>query len=304
MTDSEGACQLITTYATDADTLMALSGIEAGEYDDVSYTAYSENMANLNIQRAFTVHVAADGGTADVDLTEGTVGEVLARAGVSLGEHDYTEPSLYAEVQAEDTITVHRVAYQDTVTYETIPFETVYSYTSEFYKHRSTALVRQTGADGQRSITSRERWVDGVMESSQIVGTEITQQPRSAIVRAYKAGAPASPRTGPDGTTNPPSSYRIVYTGRATGYYSASGGRGASGRGLAYGTVAVNPALIPYGTLLYIVSTDGRFVYGYAVATDTGGALMNGSALVDLYYETYEEAYMNGVMSVNVYVIQ
>ena len=31
---------------------------------------------------------------------------------------------------------------------------------------------------------------------------------------------------------------------------------------------------IPYGTKLYITSTDGKFVYGYAVATDTGLACL------------------------------
>ena len=67
--------------------------------------------------------------------------------------------------------------------------------------------------------------------------------------------------------------------------------------------MAVNPALIPYGTKLYIASTDGRFVYGYAIATDTGTSLLNGSCLVDLYYDTYTEALMNGVQTVNVYVV-
>lgn len=111
-----------------------------------------------------------------------------------------------------------------------------------------------------------------------------------------------SPLTGPEVVNGVPSSYTAVYTGRATGY-SSKGGRGASGLGLYYGTVAVNPNLIPYGTKLYIASTDGRFVYGYAIATDTGTALMNGSCLVDLYYETYSESLANGVQQVNVYVI-
>jgi len=65
-----------------------------------------------------------------------------------------------------------------------------------------------------------------------------------------------------------------VLTGKATGYYSKTG-KGSSGLGLGYGTVAVDPDVIPYGTKLYITSTDGKFVYGYAVATDTGIALAN-----------------------------
>ena len=70
-----------------------------------------------------------------------------------------------------------------------------------------------------------------------------------------------------------------------------------------YGTVAVDPSVIPYGTLLYITSTDGSFVYGYAVATDTGIAVQKGQILVDLFYETYAESVINGAIQVNVYVV-
>lgn len=80
-------------------------------------------------------------------------------------------------------------------------------------------------------------------------------------------------------------------------------GKGSSGRGLGYGTVAVDPSVIPYGTLLYITSTDGSFVYGYAVATDTGIAVQKGQILVDLFYETYAESVINGAIQVNVYVV-
>lgn len=61
--------------------------------------------------------------------------------------------------------------------------------------------------------------------------------------------------------------------------------------------------MIPYGTLLYITSDDGRFVYGYAYAADTGTAMMTGHAFIDLYYETYDESVENAVIPVTVYVI-
>ena len=82
-----------------------------------------------------------------------------------------------------------------------------------------------------------------------------------------------------------PATRRFIPAGLRVNRYTYR--RGASGLGLYCGTVAVNPALIPYGTKLYIASTDGRFVYGYAIATDTGTSLLNGSCLVDLYYDTY-----------------
>ena len=89
------------------------------------------------------------------------------------------------------------------------------------------------------------------------------------------------------------------------GLMSVDKGQMEAGRslGLGYGTVAVDPSVIPYGTLLYITSTDGSFVYGYAVATDTGIAVQKGQILVDLFYETYAESVINGAIQVNVYVV-
>ena len=302
VSDSHGNSRMLLTRAEDPEELMSLSGIVAEKEDSVYYTAYNGNLASLSIQRAVPITIMADGSQQVVKLAGGTVQQALETAGIQLGEHDYTEPSLNAAASEEQPITVHRVEYQDTVTYESIPFETEYVYTSLYYRNRSRTTVMQQGREGTNEITHRQRVVDGEVESSQVVSVVMTEAPVNTVIKAYKAGAPVSDLTGPEVVNGVPSSYTAVYTGRATGY-SASRGRGASGLGLGYGTVAVNPNLIPYGTKLYITSTDGRFVYGYAIATDTGTALMDGTCLVDLFYETYAEARLNGVQQVNVYVV-
>lgn len=304
VTDSDGACRLVTTHQTEPETLLELANMRAESFDRVSYVSYADHLSNLNVQRAFSVTVEADGETYTDHVVEGTVQDVLEHLNISMGEHDYTVPSLHSEVQQGEVIQVNRVTYVDTVTYEDIPYETVYSYTSEFYKKRGKTVVRQEGQVGKKAITNRERWVNGELESSQMIAAEITKQPKNQIIRAYRAGAPVSPRLGPDGTTNPPSSYKTVFNGKATAYHSQSGGRGSSGLGLGYGTVAVDPSKIPYGSLLYIASPDGKFVYGYAIATDTGTALREGKILIDLYYETAQEALLNGAQTVNVYVVK
>ena len=304
VTDSDGSSHLITAREKQPEELLRMANIEAESWDRVTYVRYGENEANLNIQRAFPVQIQADGEIQETMMIEGTVLQALSQTGVVLGEHDFTVPSLHAEVQPNQIIQVNRVEYVDTVEYQDVPYETVYSYTSEFYKRKKKTVVRQKGQVGKIGITHRERWVNGELVSSQEIGQEIIKQPKDEIIRAYKAGAPVSPLTGPDGTTNPPTSYKAVHTGKATGYHSRTGGRGASRLGLHYGTVAVDPNKIPYGSLLYITSTDGRFVYGYAIATDTGTALQEGHVLVDLYYETAEEALINGAQSVNVYVVK
>ena len=71
------------------------------------------------------------------------------------------------------------------------------------------------------------------------------------------------------------------------------------------GYVAVDPKIIPYGTKLWIVAHGNTgFVYGYALAADTGGAMLSGKNFVDLYYDTYYECVLNGLRYVDVYVLE
>ncbi len=103
---------------------------------------------------------------------------------------------------------------------------------------------------------------------------------------------------------NVPSSYsKVITNAKATGYSAKAGAGTASGRPAMVGHVAVNPNVIPYGTKLYITSADGSFVYGYAIAADTGTALMDGRVDVDLFYNTYAESCQNGVKWVNIYIL-
>ena len=302
VTDSNGAKQVILTSATDPAKVMSLSGIQSEEGDQVYYTAFSGNLATLNIERAFSVNIQADGQTYPVKMVYGTVADALQRAGITLEGDDYTEPALDRLVTAGTQIVVHRVDYQDRVETQAIPYDTEYVYTSLYFRNTGRTTTVQHGAEGQQTVTTRDRYVDGELENSIVVDSTTTVQPTNHVIKTYGAGAPVSPLTGPDGTTNAPASYSKVLTGKATGYYSKTG-KGSSGLGLGYGTVAVDPDVIPYGTKLYITSTDGKFVYGYAVATDTGIAVQKGQILVDLFYETYAESVINGAIQVNVYVV-
>ena len=303
VTDSNGARQVLLTDADASPAqVMHLSGIRSEEGDEVYYTAFSGNLASLNIERAFSVSITADGQEYPVKMVFGTVADALKRAGITLEGDDYTEPALDQLVSAGSTITVHRVDYTDRVETQAISYDTEYVYTSLYFRNTGRATTVRHGAEGQQTITTRDRYVDGELENSIVVDSTTTVEPTNHIVKTYGAGAPVSPLTGPDGTTNAPASYSKVLTGKATGYYSKTG-KGSSGLGLGYGTVAVDPDVIPYGTKLYITSTDGKFVYGYAVATDTGIAVQKGQILVDLFYETYAESVINGAIQVNVYVV-
>lgn len=303
VTDSNGQSQLLLTSETEPSQILSRSNLRAEEGDEVYYTAFSGNLASLSITRAFSVSIQVDGEEVPVKMVLGTVADALERAGIVLEGDDYTEPELDHLVTAGSSIVVHRVDYEDRVETQAVPFDTEYVYTSLYFRNKSRETVMQSGANGEQTVTTRDRYVDGELENSIVVDVTTTVEAVDHVIKVYGEGAPVSSLTGPDGTTDAPQEYTRVLTGKATGYYSKTG-KGSSGLGLGYGTVAVNPNIIPYGSLLYIESTDGSFVYGYAIATDTGTALMDGRILVDLFYETYAESAINGAIQANVYVVR
>lgn len=65
------------------------------------------------------------------------------------------------------------------------------------------------------------------------------------------------------------------------------------------GIVAVDPKVIPLGSKLYIVGAKGSYVYGTAVAEDTG-VLGN---TIDLYMDTYNDCIRFGRRPVIVYIL-
>ena len=75
----------------------------------------------------------------------------------------------------------------------------------------------------------------------------------------------------------------------------------ATGTQARVGAIAVDPKVIPYGTKMFILSEDGKYIYGEAVAEDCGG-LIKGNR-IDLYFDTLRECNAFGVRMCQVYFL-
>ena len=305
ISDTHGQSGVVVTCATDVNTIVDQAGLTAPGSEDELQIVESNGRDRIHVLRAFTVPVTADGQTTDLVATDETVGELLDEAGIEVGETDVVEPALDEVLERGDSVTLQRVEYVEYTTEETIPIETEYRESSLYYRNTDTQLVLEEGQEGLDLVTWREIWVDGELTETVEAGRGTVVAMEPAVVKCYGEGAPVSIFTGPEVVDGVPvEGVETIYTSqRSTGYSASKTAKGASGQRLTYGTVAVNPNIIPYGTLLYITSDDGRFVYGYAYAADTGTAMMEGHAFIDLYYETYEESVTSAVIPVTVYVI-
>ena len=304
ISDNEAEDVVMITTFSQQDRLLELADVQLADTDKLLYTSYDGNYRDLTIKHGFVVPITVDGTTVKATITEGNVANCLANAGVVLGEHDYTVPSLHTQIKEGDTIRVYRVQYVDNQYEETIPYETTYKKSSLTFRFPKKQYTLSEGQNGKNLVTYRERYVDGELVLSLVSKVEVVKKPVNKVVLTYGAGVPVSNVSAPAGVTvtnGVPSGYSRVWTTSATGYYSAKG-KGASGLGLYYGTFAVDPNVIPYGTKVYIASPDGKFVYGWAIATDTGIAVTDGRVGVDLFYETYKESSLNWKNEVNVYI--
>ena len=262
----------------------------------------------ISVNRAFDVQITVDGSTSVVRMTGGTVADALEMLGVEYDENDTVSLTGDQEVGDGLSITVERVDYEEYTKTEAIPYQTITKYTNTIKK--GVTKVWQKGKRGEKTYVYRDRYVDGELVETVLVSETVTQKPVDQItLKGTVAGTPMSPAPFdiPLDEAGQPINYKKMYTGLTTAYTNEGGILSewtASGMRAQVGVVAVDPKKIPYGTKLYITSPDGSYVYGYAIAGDTGNRTRKGTLIADLFMNTVAECYQHGKRTMNVYVLE
>lgn len=292
------------------------SGMTLKQSDVLNFskdTLLKEGMS-ISVQIAFPVQITADGKTIEVDVVGGTVEEAVRAAGFTMDEDDESAPAKDQTVAEGMEIRVDRVAYKLRTKTETIVFEKRTERSVSLYTDQRKVV--QKGENGEKEVTYKDRYVNGklvktVVDSEKILKKAVAQKTlvgtlrRVSKIKLKNGLTPISDLKVPSHVkldrNGVPTKYKKIVDGKAAAY---SGGWGtASGRKPMPGHIAVDPRQFPYGTEMWIVSTDGKYVYGYAIAADTGGFVQQKTFTVDLYMNSYEEACRWGARQVRIYVL-
>ncbi len=270
---------LFTTAATVGQTLdeMGIALYVADAITPPLETVPAEGML-VTVERAVPFVVEVDGVEVAARTRAATVGEALAEAGFALVGEDYSLPALDAPLPADGRIRIVRVTDDMTVERVEIPYATVYrpDPTLELDERR----LLQPGVPGVEERRTRTRLEDGVAVSRVEETPRVVQPPTDEII-AYGTKVVVRTLDTPDG----PLDYWRVIRMLATSYTPATSskppdapsyGLAATGVPVEKGIVAVDPAVIPYFTRVYVPG------YGVGLAADTGGAV-NGRR-IDLGY--------------------
>ena len=297
---------------SDSESAVSAAFITVGENDYVVKTGSGNGYSVYKIGRAYQIEMDIRGVQSFAETNDQlTVGDLLAKNGVTLGENDIVTPAADTILPVGGSVTVNLVEFVRRTEREPVSFTYQTIYTSLLAE--GAERHAEDGRYGLADRTYKDTYVNGVLADSRLVREVRISEPENDITLVgypNAAGSFLTINSGiiPDGLTlkdGVPSEYTNLISGaNCTAYTSNYGSAyGSAGIGLFQGCVAVNPAVIPYGSLLYICNPGG-YVYGFAIAGDTGTAMLEGYTDIDCYFETYDESALFGRQYLNVYVIK
>ena len=291
-----------TTFKEEQAELLEEAALTLAADDAIAMTDMKQEI-NIEIFRAFPVSVQANGETVSVNvLKDTTVRETLEKAKVEYDADDKFSSDLDSKVSANMDITVVRCETKVLEETESIPFESETKKTDSLYK--GVTKVEQEGEKGEKTLVYSVSYEDGVEVARTLTDTVVTKEAKNKVtlVGTKKRAITSTSSYGKKMSKEELAGAKCI-TVTATAYSSDcdGGARTCLGKVPSYGTVAVDPSVIPLGTKLYIVSPSGNYVYGYCFAGDTGGAIKGNK--VDLFMDSSKECRNFGRRTMLVYIL-
>jgi len=241
------------------------------------------------VRGAVPVTMDLDGRTLQVRTGSPTVVDLLHERGIVLAGRDKVFPGRAARIVQGMRIRVVRIHERTAVERFPIPYPV--RTTSDPRIPRGIVRVASPGRAGVKERLWTVTYADGRPVARTPAGVRVAREPQPRIISVGTQHLVAS---------------RGAFAGKemlhmvATAYspYCCPGVDHITATGVhaGYGVVAVDPAVIPLGSRLYI---EG---YGYALAGDTGSRIKG--LRIDLGFDTRRQAIQFGRRPVRVYIVQ
>ena len=299
---------ILIPVSVQAKTYIITNGNRTVTYTDNRHAEYPDTAEIPQIREVF---LSLRGMESIVSTDCETVGQLLTQLGLELTDTDTLSPAPETAISDGMTLRVDScVTRQETYT-TALPRNIQYCTDASLPEGTSEVLIE--GQDGELLCTAEITYCNGKEIRRTILQQDLTIAPVAQVI-ARGSGTPVAPKEGndmpiiKDGYIIMPSGdiltyYKTDYV-TATGYTHTDAGCDmitSTGTTVHYGTVAVDPRFIPYGTRMLIVSHDGERYYGIATAEDCGGAIKRDR--MDLYFPTYRECIEFGRRRCTIYFL-
>jgi uncharacterized protein YabE (DUF348 family)/3D (Asp-Asp-Asp) domain-containing protein len=286
----DGTLRMVT-YRRTVREVLAQAGVSPAPSDEVDppLAARVEEGMTIAVRPAVALTVIADGQVRSLQTAAATVAEVLAREGLRLGPADRVFPAPDTPVTEGLRVRVIRIAHRLEVEQVRVPYQ-VRTLRNPSAPRGLLRLVRP-GQEGLRERLWRVTLADGRVVARTLVGERVVRPPVDRVISVGTVVQIAS---------RGPFAGHEVLEMLATAYapFCCPGVDDITSTGMraGFGVVAVDPQVIPLGSLLFI---EG---YGHAVAGDVGGRIKG--LRIDLGFDTTAQARRFGVRRVRVYLLE
>lgn len=284
--------------------------VTGGSYS-FTYETNTTTSGNTDTVIIPTVFLRHHGQESRIPTQAQTVEQLLDQLQISLLEQDILSLPLDTPISDGLQLQIDSVITQQESYSITIPHEVTYCSDSSLPAGMEEVLI--PGTDGELLCTAEVTYLNGIEQSRRILTQIQSIAPVTELI-AQGTGNIPEPEELPDMPIIE-DGYIIMPTGEivtyyktdyvtATGYTHTDAGCDmitSTGTTVHYGTAAVDPRFIPYGTRMLIVSHDGERYYGIATAEDCGGAIKRDR--MDLYFPTYQECIEFGRRRCTIYFL-
>lgn len=314
---------VVRTYSRTVAELLEERGIRLHPCDRVAPDRHTvlDQHTRIDIERAFEVAVV-DGDRLSLIVTPTIpVAELLAEQGFELGPYDRIEPEGLVEAYDGAVINVIRVEKRYTFDRSEIPCDEVVR--ENPLLDRGLSRIKNEGRAGQQEELIEITIENGCEVKREVVGSTLLREPQAklverggnttleregmvltferALIVTMTAYCPGTPGSGCPLDENG----HALCTGAYNNGYTCTGKKAAQGQGTLESPwmVAVDPRVIPLGSLLYIEPVPGIGKIGFARAEDTGGAIKGQK--IDLCYDLHRDVVKFGVRrGIKVYLLK
>ena len=287
-----GKTKTVFTYEKTVGDFLEKEGIVLKNKDLVSPSLDKEIDKDMKIviSSPKSYHIKDGKKTIIAEASGYTVVDVLDNLDIKLNKLDRVSLPLDEIAKEGMEIKIDRVVVENLENKIEIPFETESRENKDMFEGEKKVITK--GEVGQKTESLKNTYVNGVLETTEVLKSEITKDSVKEVVEVGTKKGTQAP--------NGKNAKRVIVM-QATAYDPTAGSKTAMGTRARVGAVAVDPKVIPLGSKLYIESMDGFASYGYATAEDTGGAIKGNR--IDLFYNSNAEANRFGRRNVKVYVL-
>lgn len=292
--DGNGTKEIMTTSNTVGEFLKEQK-IPLRDEDKIvpSVDAKLENEMNIEIDRAFQLHVVDGGVPKKVWSTSATVADFLKQQGIDMQTLDRVEPSLETPIKPNSVVNVVRVQKVTDVVEEPVKYKVISQKDSSLPKGKEKVIT-----EGKEGLVSNQYEIiteNGKEIKRTVVDSKVL---RASTDQVVAVGTKAINDTASRGEVAGGREMTVTATAY-TAYCNGCSGRTATGFDLRSNPnakiIAVDPRVIPLGTKVYV---EG---YGYAVAADTGGAIKGNK--IDIFFSSKSKAYQWGRKQVKIRIL-